>query len=81
MALGKPLIVSNLGGLPELVENEKNGYIYTDLAESINKMISLDQKEYSKLCENSLLKAKEWFNANKYVEELIYEKSSNSNQN
>ena len=33
MALGKPLIVSNLGGLPELVEQNKNGYIFTSKEE------------------------------------------------
>ena len=69
MALGKPLIVSSLGGLPELVEQDVNGYIYNtkeELNESLMKMINLDQESYSLMCNNSLAKAKEMFDAKEY---------------
>ena len=44
-ACGKPVIVSNVGGLPEVVENEKTGLIVEKqnsslLAEAIEKLIS-----------------------------------------
>ena len=74
MALGKPLIVSNLGGLPELVDDSKNGYIYKskeELKDKIQLMIDLSKEEYSYMCNESLSKAKEYFDAKKYVSELL----------
>ena len=74
MALGKPLIVSNKGGLPELVEDGKNGFIYSDfdgLKKSIKKINALSKEEYSEFCVNSLEKAKKYFNPDLYVDELI----------
>ena len=74
MALGKPLIVSNLGGLPELVDDTKNGYIYKtkeELKDKIQLMINLSKEEYSSMCKESLNKAKEYFDAKKYVLELL----------
>ncbi len=49
MAFGTPVIVSNLGGTPEMIENEKSGLIFEardkiDLAEKILKLISNPQK-------------------------------------
>ena len=75
MAMGKPLIVSNNGGLPELVENGVNGYIYEktseQLAECIMKMLQLSEEEYNRMSEKSLNRAKNMFNPQKYVEELL----------
>lgn len=74
MALGKPLIVSNLGGLPELVYDSKNGYIYKskeELRDKIQLMIDLSKEDYSYMCNESLSKAKEYFDAKKYVSELL----------
>lgn len=74
MALGKPLIVSSLGGLPELVEQDVNGYIFNtkeELKESLIKMINLNEAEYKQMCLNSVNKAKEMFNPNEYVNALI----------
>ena len=45
MALGKPLIVSDNGGLPELVEDGVNGYIYVDKDKLADKV----KDEYEKL--------------------------------
>lgn len=74
MALGKPLIVSQYGGLPELVENGGNGYIYDQgadtLAECIRKMLQLTEEEYYKMACRSLEKAKSMFDANAYVVEI-----------
>ena len=74
MALGKPFIVSNLGGLPEFVDDGKNGYIYKtkeELAEDLKKITALSQEEYSAMCADSLERAKKSFNPIKYIEEMM----------
>lgn len=76
MAKGRPLIVSNLGGLPELVNDGKNGYIFEagndkDLADKINKMYELSQENYHLFENESINKAKATFDSRKYIETLI----------
>ena len=74
MALGKPLIVSNYGGLPELVENGKNGFVFNNINELvnlINKIINFDSNSYDLMCKDSILRAKEKFNAENYVNKLL----------
>ena len=74
MAMGKPLIVSGNGGLPELVEDGVNGYIYEKtaegLAESIRKLQELPEEAYRKMAQCSLEKAKTMFCAETYVETM-----------
>ena len=74
MALGKPLIVSNMGGLPELVEDGVNGYIFNKtidgLASCIEKIQALEKEEYQSMARASLEKAKTMFSAVGYVAEL-----------
>lgn len=74
MAMGKPLIVSANGGLPELVEDGVNGYIYSqgpqELAQCIVNMQALSEKAYRTMSRNSLEKARKMFDANSYVEAL-----------
>lgn len=74
MALSKPLIVSNMGGLPELVEDGVNGLIYEKtayaLAECIGKLQKLSDGEYQKMAQNSLDKAKVLFSADDYVRNM-----------
>lgn len=74
MAMGKPLIVSGNGGLPELVEDGVNGFVYDksmeDLAHSIEKMQNLGAEEYQSMNCASLDKAKTLFSAMGYVAEL-----------
>lgn len=71
MAMGKPLIVSKNGGLPELVEHGVNGYIYEKsveaLAECIQKIQKLDDTAYQAMAQASLDKAKDMFDASGYV--------------
>ncbi len=74
MALGKPLIVSSLGGLPELVNDSKNGFIFEskdELKERIQSIIDLSDDEYSSMCKESLDKAKEYFDGKNYVSNLL----------
>ena len=74
MAAGKPLIVSGNGGLPELVDEGENGYVYhggtAELAESIRKMLALTDEEYEKMSLCAVKKAKELFDAMSYVEQI-----------
>lgn len=74
MAMGKPLIVSNNGGLPELVEHGKNGYVYgynpQQLADAIVRMQNLSEDAYRDMCNASLEKAKYLFDAKEYVERI-----------
>lgn len=74
MALGKPLIVSDLGGLPELVEDGKNGYIYQtkeELIDALRKLCSLSREAYSAMCADSSDRAKSLFDPKNYVEEIV----------
>lgn len=74
MASGKPLIVSRIGGLPELVEDGVNGYTYDrtpeELAACIEKMLSLSGEAYRSMSANSLDRAKKMFSAEQYVDEI-----------
>ena len=74
MAAGKPLIVSGNGGLPELVTQGENGYVYQggaeELAESLRAMLALTEEEYAKMSQNAMSKAKEMFDPMQYVAQL-----------
>jgi len=74
MAQGKPLIVSNMGGLPELVEDGVNGYIYENsaeaLAEAIEKMQNLEFEAYQAMARAAVEKAQKLFCASEYVKEI-----------
>ena len=88
MALGKPRIVSDNGGLPELVEDGKNGYVYhakdgaDGLADCIRKMYELTENEYKAMAQNSVDKAKRMFDPEKYVDaiEKYYEETGRQRQ-
>lgn len=74
MALGKPLIVSDKGGLPELVEDGKNGYVYKskeELVEALKKITTLPEKEYKSMSEESVERAKKLFDPVKYADGII----------
>lgn len=73
LALGKPLIVSHNGGLPELVEDSINGYIYSGadaLPGCLSRMMDLSAEEYTAMAQSSLEKAKTLFDADRYVDEI-----------
>ena len=75
MALGKPLIVSSYGGLPELVENGKNGFVFNstqELYSRINQIITLSNDEYFDFCKASMTKAEALFSPVEYVGKLLY---------
>lgn len=74
MALGKPLIVSDYGGLPELVEDGANGYIYHSedgLRKSLVRIFELPKDEYDRMCECSLGRARTMFDWKMYISRLL----------
>ena len=76
MAAGKPVIVSNLGGLPELVDDGVTGYIVPakdaeKLAEAIKKMCDMPSKDLLAMGQAATQKAKSMFDAQKYAREVI----------
>lgn len=72
---GTPVIGSNLGGIPEIINNHQTGFIFqhddlSSLVKSINQLFSLSLKEYLKMSSNCL-SYKENFTPNKYYLKLI----------
>lgn len=76
MAVGKPVIVSNYGGLPELVNEGENGYICRafspdSIRECLDKINNLNEDEYMKMCVSAMEKAKAECDSDKYYEKLM----------
>ena len=80
LAIGKPVIGSNMGGIPELVNDNENGFIYQydDVDELSNKMKLLfeDEKLVKAFSKKSKELAKENYSREKYYNDImeIYEK-------
>lgn len=75
MASGKPIIASEIGGLPELVEDGVTGYVFPagdicGLIQSIEKINNLTEQDYQRMSEKALEYAKESFNWRNYVEHM-----------
>ena len=85
MAIGKPIIASNRGGIPELINDNENGFIYhyDNIDELSSKMKQLfDNKELvEKFSKESKKLAKERYSNNKYYEDIIniYKKVGTNN--
>ena len=79
MSIGKIVICSNVGGIPEFIIDGYNGYIhksgdYVELAEKIKSVFSLSPYQIAELSENAYKTWKEKFNPEKisvrYIEEI-----------
>lgn len=80
-ALGKPVIGARIGGIPELIMEGFNGYLFNsgdqdDLTTVIQKAQSVSNDAYRSLGENARNFAEEHFNENKHYHDLlkIYQK-------
>ena len=78
MAVGKPVIVSDEGGLPEIVENEKSGFVCQSfdtesLTNCIRKMEELEDRQYNQMSKYAATQATEMFDAEQYLKNLISE--------
>jgi len=59
MSVGLPILGTKVGGVPEVVQDEYNGYLldFNDEVNSVRKIsgaIDLDPEEYNKIAMNSL---------------------------
>lgn len=76
LSLGTPVIGSNIGGIPELIQNNKTGFTFTmgdstDLAETIQKAIAMPEEKYHEMSIACNLFAQQNFSANRHVDSLI----------
>lgn len=75
-AFGKPVIGSEIGGIPEILENNKTGYLFdygnvTKLKEILLHADSISQDEYALLSKNARNFAEANFNPLKHYKKLI----------
>lgn len=78
LAIGKPVIGANIGGIPELIAHNENGYVYNDVAELTQYMMELfsDEGRVIKYGEKSKQLAEQLYNKEVYYKQLedIYKK-------
>ena len=75
LAIGKPVVGANIGGIPELVQDEKNGLLFkyddiTDLSEKMKKLYE-DEELVKSLQLQAKEQAKKDFDKQKYYERII----------
>jgi glycosyltransferase involved in cell wall biosynthesis len=75
MACGKPVIASNIGSIPEVIDNGINGVLFPTgdfmaLARQINLLLN-DQQRLAMLAKNARQKALEKFSLHRMIEETI----------
>lgn len=72
LAIGKPVIGSNMGGIPELVIDNKNGFIYSTVEELTDKMNTLfeDKKLVEKFGKESKNLAKKNYDRGVYYKKI-----------
>lgn len=76
LKLGKPIIGSNIGGIPELIKNNKNGYIFQagnidELNKCLNKFENLSDKEIKQFGEYSLKIFNEYYTSDIHYKKLM----------
>jgi glycosyltransferase involved in cell wall biosynthesis len=72
IAIGKPIIGSDLGGIPELVEHDVNGLIYKnqqELETYLKKV--LEDKEYCEKLERGAERLRQQYSKENYYEEIM----------
>jgi len=75
-AYGKPVIASNIGGLPEIVENGKTGFLFepgntASLSEVIDKVLHISDVEYDSFSQNARQFAEDHFSEEIHYQKLI----------
>ncbi len=83
-SLGKPVIGARIGGIPELIQENYNGFLFhygnkESLLDALNKAVNLSEKEYQIFSDNALKFAKLNFNKETHYDSLIkiYKKTIN----
>ncbi len=75
-SLGIPVIGSRLGGIPEIVEDGKTGFLFgsadvQSLKDAIARSAAVDDSGYEAMCMNAKAFADRHFNPDNYVKELL----------
>lgn len=75
-AMGKPLIASNIPGCKEIIDEDKNGYLFDvksvkSMEEKIIKFIELDAESKKKMGENSRKKVEKEFDRTIVIREYL----------
>ena len=75
-AIGKPVVATNAGGLPENIVDGETGFISpmkdeAALADAIGRVMRLSDEEYQRMAEKSVANAKKLFDASGYVAKLL----------
>lgn len=76
LMLGKPIISTNVSGIPEMVDNDKNGYLVkpnsvNSLSKSIIKILNLDKKKLNEFSKRSKYIYSNKFSYDKNIKEYI----------
>lgn len=78
MSFSIPVIGTNVGGVSEIVEDTKNGYLLSanpepvEIIEKLTQLYNLDEKEYLNMRQNAYNTWQTKFNAEANYSELIY---------
>ncbi|QJC51129.1 glycosyltransferase family 4 protein [Paenibacillus albicereus] len=75
-ASGKPVIGSDIGGIPEHIDHLKNGLLFKsksslDLAEKIDFMNNLSEAHYLEFCRNARVKAEQVFDSKQHLSKIL----------
>lgn len=75
-ANGKPVIATNIGGIPEIVENEKTGFLFSmknidELSDKIEIADKMSEERYKKMSINSRSFADKYFNEENHYDSLF----------
>ena len=75
-SLGVPIIASDIGGIPEIIEDFKTGFVFKtgnvdDLLDKLKRAEALSESSYTQMINNVLEYSNKKFNPNIYVDQLI----------
>ena len=76
LAAGKPVLGSRIGGIPEMVQEGRTGFLFRpgdaeDLASAIGRLYGLTEEEYQALCKNAAAFAAGTFSEEAYLARLL----------
>lgn len=74
--MGVPVIGANIGGIPEIIEEGKTGFLFesgdvNSLVNAIEQSLTLGEDDYQELKKLARDFAKEHFDSERYKEKLI----------
>jgi glycosyltransferase involved in cell wall biosynthesis len=75
-AYGKPVIGARIGGIPEMIDEDVNGYLFDpgnadDLREKLELVLSMSDAQISKMGQAARQKVEKEYNAELHYERLM----------